>query len=597
MQGKFRPDEQSIREILSKRIPYVVPLFQREYSWETDKIDAFWDDMILNHHKVDATTTFAAEDNEYYFGAMVFVRAPQQDDITLVDGQQRFATVTTFLSAVRDILFEIKSSDTTEEIKLVATSSETFVSAFIEEKTDEGEFRFWKLDLNVRNKDFFRKIQKIGLPVDKISELKAIRRKSKSEKNLENAYNELSKKISEYKNQFSLEEQPSKLRSLVSRMTEWFSIISIGVTSEEDAFNIFESLNERGEPLIIGDLVKNMLMQKVRESERNGLDTIWGEIMTNLKGVENKVDQFLTYSWYSRRFFSHEKVSKKDLFKKIKVNIPDESAVLSYANILHEDSEVFAALVDPMNHPSFWDDEDTMHYLSSLSSLKAERTMPALMTAYRKFGSDKNSFREFSRVLLSFFFRFKTFQNESADKVLEKMVHMSSYLSGLDPTQNPPSTCEPWTLNDVKNNLRKSVDSDEKFKLEFETWSTESSTTAKYVLYELENIYAHQRNGELKPLANLTWEHILPQKHSEHWGDFEHADSFVNRLGNMTILKAKINREIQNKKFSEKKSIAYSQSALKINSETVNNQTEWTSTIINERQEEFAKKSLDIWNF
>ena len=200
--------------------------------------------------------------------------------------------------------------------------------------------------MNVRNKEFFRNIQKIGLPVDKISELKAIRSKSKSQKNLENAYKELSKKISEYKNQFLPKEQPSKLRSLVSRMTEWFSIISIGVASEEDAFNIFESLNERGEPLIIGDLVKNMLMQKVRESERYGLDTIWGEIMTNLKGVENKVDQFLTYSWYSRRFFSNEKVSKKDLFKKIKVNIPDESSVLSYAKILHEDSEVFAALVD-----------------------------------------------------------------------------------------------------------------------------------------------------------------------------------------------------------------------------------------------------------
>ncbi len=597
MQGKFRPDEQSIKEILSKRIPYAVPLFQREYSWEDDKIDAFWEDLILNHRKVDASSAFAAEDNEYYFGAMVFVREPKQQNITLVDGQQRFATVTTFLCAVRDILLEIKSSDTTEEIKISATSSETFVSSFIEEKTDEGDFLFWKLDLNVRNRDFFRKIQKIGLPNDKISELRAIRKKSKSEKNLENAYKILSKKISEYKNQFPSNEQPNKLRSLVSRMVEWFSIISIGVTSEEDAFNIFESLNERGEPLIIGDLVKNMLMQKVKESERNGLDTIWGEIMHNLKGVENKVDQFLTYSWYSRRFFSNDKVSKKDLFKKIKTNIPDESAVLSYANILQEDSEIFAALVDPVNHPSFWDDEDTMHYLSSLKSLNAERTMPCLMTAYRKFGSDKNTFRDFSRLILSFFFRFKTFQNESADKVLETMVNLSSYLSGLDPSQDPPTTCEPWTLNEVKNHLKKFVDSDEKFELDFVTWTTESSTTAKYVLYELEYVYANERNNELKPLSNLTWEHILPKEHAEHWSDFKNADSYVHRLGNMTILKGKINSAIKNKNFSEKKSIAYSQSALKINSETVNNHTEWTSEIIDDRQKDFAKKSIIMWNF
>lgn len=597
MQGKFRPDEQSIKEILSKRIPYVVPLFQREYSWGPDKIDAFWSDMISNHLKVGTSLPVAAEDNEYYFGAMVFVREPKQENITLVDGQQRFATVTMFLCAVRDILFEIKSSDTTEEIKLNATSSETFVSSFIEEKTDEGDFLFWKLDLNVRNKDFFRKIQKIGLPNDKILELRSNFKKRKSEKNLENTYKSFSKKIFEFKNEFTPDEQPNKLRSLVSRMVEWFSIISIGVTSEEDAFNIFESLNERGEPLIIGDLVKNMLMQKVKESERYGLDTIWGEIMNNLKGIENKTDQFLTYSWYSRRFFGNDKVSKKNLFKKIKINIPDESAVLSYSAILQEDSEIFAALNDPSNYPSYWDDEDTIHYLSSLKSLNAERTIPCLMTAYRKFGSDKNLFREFSRILLSFFFRFKTFQNESADRVLEIMVNLSSYLSGLDPTQDPPTTCAPWGIKDVKDYLKKPVDSDEKFELDFSTWSTESSTTAKYVLYELENIYAHERKGELKTLSNLTLEHILPKENAKHWPKFKNADSYVHRLGNMSIIKGRINSSIKNKNFSVKKLDAYSQSTLKINSETVNNHTEWTSDIIDKRQKEFAEKAIEIWKF
>lgn len=597
MQGKFRPDEQNLVEVLSRKVPYSVPKFQREYSWERDKVETFWDDLIINHRKVEKSTT--SLENEYYFGAMVFLKERNGDDVILVDGQQRMATVTTLLCVIRDILNSLKNSETVSgEVKISAASAETFVSSFIHEATDEGEFLFWKLSLNVRNREFFRKhVQAFGEPVEKLTNMRRERQKTRSEKNLELAYKFLNDKVTKFQNSYDIHEQPNKLRSLVSRLLNWFAIISIGVETEEDAFDIFETLNERGERLIIGDLVKNMLMKKVSPSERDALDTSWGEIMNNLGGENRRIDQFLTYSWYSRRFFNDGKLSKNTLFKTIKTQTSDENAVLRYAHSLVEDSETYDALTNPEDHKSYWNDDELVHYLSSLKLLGAERTLPPLITGFRKFGEERQEYKEFVRIVLSFFFRFKTFADGSADSVLDHMVNISSFISGLDSTQETPVTCEPWKTEKIKEYLQKQVDSDEKFNHDFAIWSTESSTSAKYVLYELENQIAEERNEELKPISKLTWEHVLPVEFEKHWSEFQDAVNYVDRLGNMTILKGRTNTSIQNKSFSYKKEKAYSQSFLHINQETVNNHEDWTPDIIENRQKDFAERALKIWHF
>jgi uncharacterized protein with ParB-like and HNH nuclease domain len=595
MDGKFRPSEQNLNEILSKKTQYIVPKFQREYSWVSDRVQTFWDDLIQNHDKVEKSDTDF--DNEYYFGAMVFIKNRDQKDIILVDGQQRFATVTTFLCVVRDVLSQFQDSTVDNTVKVTASAVEQTILNFIQETKDDNEFLFWKLQLNVRNNEFFRKyIQTYSLPEQKISEMKLVKRKTTSQKNLENAYVLLHEKILDFQSKYSVDEQPNKLRSLCLRMLNWFSVITISVENEEDAFDIFESLNERGEPLIIGDLVKNMLMKK--SSDNESLDNNWGVIMNNLKGESKRIDQFLTFSWYSRRFWNDKKISKKNLFKTIKLNLSTETKVLDYVSSLLDDSENYDFLTHPEDHISYWGDEDIIHYLSSLQLLGAERTLPCLMAGFRKFGHDKNKYKEFVRSILSFFFRYKTFESNSADGVLKNMVNLASYISGFDPTpKDGPIECVPWGINEIKKYLNDLVSSDEKFQDEFAKWTTDSSIISKYVLYELEFLYAGERNRELKPIKNLTWEHILPQKYDEFWSDFPNAESYVNRLGNMTILSNFDNSKIKNCKYDDKKSKAYDPSFLQINKKTVCNENKWTLEIINARQKKFAQKAIEIWKF
>ena len=595
MLEKFFPTQSALRDILVQRMPYSVPKFQREYSWKSDKVEAFWDDLLTNDIKAQKSP--GDPDNQYYFGGMVLLSEEPRTHIVIVDGQQRIATVTIFLCVIRDILHKMIKKFPQE-----ATAALTTVSEHIQVNKDDGTFDYYKIELNERNKDFFRiNIQTPGDPETKISSMP--KGKFSSERFLGDAYKFLYEKIGKYKEEFSESEQPAKLRALANRMLEWFSVIAIQVRTEEDAFDIFETLNERGERLIIGDLVKNSLMKNVSKKNRDHLDANWGRIMEYVGGENKRIDNFLTHSWYSRRFFKDGKLSKNNLFKVIKKQSGDEKSVIEYVDNLLEDAEIYEAIINPEEAKSFWNnDEDIIHYLSSLNLLGAERTIPCLLAAYRKFESERQKFLLICSSLLSFFFRFKSVADESAEAVLKHMVEMSSYISGQDPTDNYKE-CSNWEPDEIKSYLKNKICSnDDTFSDEFGKWQTDSAKIAKYVLYEIENIISQKRKEELKPVAGLTLEHIIP-KEFDDWTNYlkekgiTDVEPLISRLGNMTILTQKMNSKIKNELFNVKKDKAYRESKLELNIQTVMTSTEWSKKEIDDRQEMFAKYAIKIWDF
>ena len=127
-------------------------------------------------------------------------------------------------------------------------------------------------------------------------------------------------------------------------------------------------------------------------------------------------------------------------------------------------------------------------------------------------------------------------------------------------------------------------------------------------------IHLGTEHDDVKPIENLTLEHILPQNHrlwnknnffSEYGGEKKNMDEFVGRLGNMTLLKKSLNSKIKNQTFEYKKGrkdekddrdIGYNSSELKINKETVCNHDVWTANIIEKRESDFLGFAKIIWN-
>ena len=76
--------------------PIIIPPFQRGYSWEKSHIATLWDDIIAFHNQIDLRD---ATEN-YFLGPIVIL--PKTGNVELLDGQQRLATITILLSAIRD---------------------------------------------------------------------------------------------------------------------------------------------------------------------------------------------------------------------------------------------------------------------------------------------------------------------------------------------------------------------------------------------------------------------------------------------------------------------------------------------------------------
>jgi uncharacterized protein with ParB-like and HNH nuclease domain len=596
MLGKYTPKEENFMNLLHSIVKYTVPKFQREYSWKDEKVDVFWDDLIYTYEK--AKLNPGNPDNQYYLGGMVLLQ-DETSNLILVDGQQRMATIMMLLCLVRDYLLKIaERPQSSSELRAHCNTNKSKIEQYIQIEKPDGSLDAYKLELNERNKNFFRRLVLTqGDPDMKIDSQYSTN--NASEKLIFDCYKNLYKKLKKHIESIPEKEVPVELLTLINLSLEWISIISTTVKREEDAFDIFETLNQRGQKLAIGDLVKNILLKKTSTAKRDHVDNNWGDVLSNL-GEDPNIDQFLRYSWFSRNFFKNGKLIKNKLFTVIKLNINNEEKVEVYVDELLEDSEIYQAYMDPTGYSSFWNnDREIKRTLSALRSLDAQYIVPTVITCYRMYKSNLSTFRDIIRLLLVYFFRFKIIGPGHANEVESTMVNLCRNLSGEDEDTGKPRT---YSVDNIKSKLCSKVDNDDEFKKQFSGISIKKSQYAKYILIEIETILAGKRNDELEPIAKLTLEHIVP-KNFDNWRNYfedkkiENPEVLVHRLGNHTILTQKMNSKIRDSQFTNKLNKAYQKSHLELNKQTVCNQSEWTDKIIQSRQDKFAEHALKIWKF
>ena len=77
--------------------PTVLPKYQRDFAWDKDKMIQLWDDLRAHLFSEDQTKS---KSDKYYLGAVVIDAVNEPE--ALVDGQQRFTTMTLISCAARD---------------------------------------------------------------------------------------------------------------------------------------------------------------------------------------------------------------------------------------------------------------------------------------------------------------------------------------------------------------------------------------------------------------------------------------------------------------------------------------------------------------
>ncbi|AJC89912.1 HNH endonuclease family protein [Campylobacter subantarcticus] len=126
---------------------------------------------------------------------------------------------------------------------------------------------------------------------------------------------------------------------------------------------------------------------------------------------------------------------------------------------------------------------------------------------------------------------------------------------------------------------------------------------ATLILFWIE-LYKREQKKDYKddtsPLEyNYTLEHLLPQSWETHWSDIiqdkEEAEEFIYQIGNMTLLKGKLNSALKNNSWNNKLNRIEGNADLLINKELLDKKS-WTKTDIEKRTTKFINDFFEIWN-
>lgn len=157
------------------------------------------------------------------------------------------------------------------------------------------------------------------------------------------------------------------------------------------------------------------------------------------------------------------------------------------------------------------------------------------------------------------------------------------------------------STSDVRRNLTDIIPSDDEFRGSFAVSRITKDKVARYTMYAINNLKKAQSSNNSELVTNddagkVNLEHILPKRSKEdEWTSFspEQKGAYTYRIGNMTLLGAKANKNLGNKSWPEKKAV-YASSDLPLNKE-IAEYDDWTAETIEERQSNLAKLAVQIW--
>lgn len=551
---KIESKAYNIGEVLRRPVFYKVPVYQRDFAWTSEQIDALLDD-IFNALEDDRT--------EYFLGAMVVSQTENEKRLDIVDGQQRITAISMLFAAIATMWIELH-----DERRALGVERDFLGS----EDRRTGD-KIPKVTLNGINNPMFQKVVINGQDPDTDKKLW-----NYSNKLLNDAYSKIKNRISELTNK--AQDKVSFLLELEEFIAEKVYLIVIEAGDESDAFTTFETLNDRGLDLAIADLVKNFLFSKAG-SHIDAFKQYWNEI--NLLVGGDSLTQFLRYFWNAH----YETARESDLYKSIKRVIKNNVAARSMIERLRRAADLYAALSNPEH--SYWGDFHN-HYkkhLEALALFKVTQYRPIALAAMEKFDPDKMI--SLLRMLSIFSFRYTVVSALNTGN-LDKIYSKTALSITNDKLKGP---------KEVFESLRTVYVDDDRFEADFQQKLFTKEDVARYVLREINSQIERDNERMASDIeGRLTLEHILPKNPQQGWEgcipEGKEPAEVVYRIGNLTLLEKGKNRGIGNSDFHHKKEIAYKASTLAINHALTRNST-WTLNQIEERCSNFALIAKKIW--
>ncbi len=574
--------QKTIFELFSGEKHFLIPKYQRAYTWENKQRKDFLED-IKNQR----------EDKQYFLGTILFQDNKEIKDgfeqIEIVDGQQRITTAIIFIKAVLDILAKSnQEKDYSREIRRYLKDRDVYKLEIIH--TDNEFFKTYIIDGNPYEENTFR---------------------TPSQKRLYRAKEFFTDELNKI--------DSATLKSFLAKL-EKSRVLTYSVNDTAEATLIFETTNDRGRVLTNLEKTKSFLMHKVyiaKEKPNELISSIqdrFSEIYRILEEIENKIegeDSILQYhfishfDWgYSHKVkdyqFYVEKLKEKINLMMANENLDEVTQFID--NYSRELKETFEVVKDISN-----DRNSNLRDLFILERMSI--FYPLLIKCYKLDKSNsKNDYYDAVRLLEMFSFRVYGVGNKPAYAGRDWLYSLSRDFKGDFARLKA----------EIKNGILEYVN-DKSFKEKLSSpllYEDLNNLDLKYLLWKYENylrtseqpIVAEMSEEEFltqNPKFKLTIEHIAcqhPRVCASDLGlphiDDNFQENYLHRLGNLTFDPNSANASKGNQDIETKQSKYFIKAPFKTQNELDSFlvKGKWAEESIKNRENKIINFALDYWN-
>lgn len=561
--------ETTLNKLLNTSRQFIVPIFQRNYSWQKNQYEQLWFDILR-------ASKFKEKQN-HFIGSIVYIDmgtpAGRPQQLLLIDGQQRLTTISILLCAIKDYVQKFNL-----ETKLINLAKIKNQFLYNSDEIDEDKY---KLLLNVQDKETYIKL------IDN-----TIFTVNKPATNIIKCYEFFYERIEDFIKEYG---QIDEIYAGIFKL----SLVSISLDKDSDNPQmIFESMNSTGKDLSQTDLLRNYLLMDLTPEKQTRLYKTYWKPMEELFGEDIYKNDVNKFDYFIRDFLT----LKSDTGYICKINNVYENFKRYY---LDNNCEKFAVLKDLFTYAKYYacidllqeNDDELKLYWQEFKKLDSHVVYPFLLKLYDDYSRQiliKEDFKKILQVVISYLWRraiceiptnslSKTFatlyqavdKDDYVNSVIKAFVFKSSY---------------------------KRFPSDYEVREKLQTKDIYHFRLRKYLLEALENYY-HKEPIDLNT-ANYTIEHIMPQniEHNLSWQqmlgeDWQEVHSlYLHSLGNLTI--TGYNAEMSNKSFVEKVNgeSGFNHSHLKL-SESIAQCDVWNKKAIQRRTNILTDIILKIWKY
>lgn len=579
------------KELFQKDIRYMVPPFQRRYVWtQEEQWEPLWEDVrntaddYLEQLEKENGDRVVAEENtkRHFLGAVVVqqvnVAVRDIDQRKVIDGQQRLTTLQLLLDAVQFVCEKHEARGVATRLFKLVTNDKDLV------QNNDDIFKLWP---TTNDRQAFKHAMDNNLATTDYEDSLIVK-----------AHEYFKSQADQWLGS-GTESITDRMEALETAITGMLQTVVIDLSSQDDPHIIFETLNARGTQLLESDLIKNYIISKTAQAEK---ENIWGELdhdwwrkdLRQGRLLRPRIDALLDY-WLE--MYKFDDVSAGEVFKTFQEIAPDKQKIEAIMSELKTDLSNYRRYEEYPRKPV----EKMFHYRASVMQMGA--FTPALLAILSKpdkarFGAlqalesflvrrmvRRDTTKDYNRLALDLVRELNKSNPENADKIVAQFLSRQKAESRRWPTDE-----------DLESSFR-----------DLQLYRLLTRGRLRLILEGIEGKLRENSHAEEQQVPkNLTIEHVLPQKWETHWplpDDIEEQEASKNRrrllhtIGNLTLVTKHLNSAASNARWEHKRKTLEEHSVLLMNHNLLaqHKDVAWNEETIIARSRYIAVLVADVW--